>query len=124
MQDRPDPIALIRTVADTLRDKLMPQLAGSAAFEARVAANALDLVVRQLERAEVGEAAELRRLEALLGVGGSLVDLNRVLCERIAAGAIAADDVALRDHLWATTLDKLAVDQPTYAAYRAEAGKT
>ena len=24
------------------------------------------------------------------------------------------------DHLWATTMAKLAVDQPTYAAYRAE----
>ncbi len=25
----------------------------------------------------------------------------------------------LADHLWTVTLDKLAVDQPTYAAYRA-----
>ncbi|MEW6643513.1 MAG: DUF6285 domain-containing protein [Pseudomonadota bacterium] len=124
MQDRPDPVELIRTVAGTLRDKLMPQLAGSAAFEARVAANALDLVVRQLTLAGPGEAAELARLQALLGTAGSLADLNHMLCERIASGAIAADDVALRDHLWATTLDKLAVDQPTYAAYRAEVSKS
>ncbi|MFG3756176.1 DUF6285 domain-containing protein, partial [Klebsiella pneumoniae] len=80
--------------------------------------------VRQLTLAGASEDAELVRLEALLGVGGPLADLNRLLCERIATGAIAADDAALRDHLWATTLDKLAVDQPTYAAYRAEAGKT
>ena len=124
MQDRPDVIELIRTVADTLRERLMPQLAGSAAFEARVAANALDLVVRQLTLAGPGEAAELARLQALLGVEGTLPDLNRLLCDRIAAGAIAADDAAVLDHLWATTLDKLAVDQPTYAAYLAEAAKT
>ena len=79
MQDRPDPIDLVRTVAATLRDKLMPQLTGSAAFEARVAANALDLVARQLEYAGTSDADELRRLEALLGHGGSLQDLNREL---------------------------------------------
>lgn len=124
MQDRPDPVELIRTVADTLRDRLMPQLAGSAAFEARVAANALDLVVRQLTLAAGADAAELHRLEALLGSSGSLAELNRMLCDHIAGGDIAADDAALRDHLWATTLDKLAVDQPGYAAYRAEARKT
>ena len=122
MQDRPDPIDLVRTVAATLRDKLMPQLTGSAAFEARVAANALDLVARQLEYAGTSDADELRRLEALLGHGGSLQDLNRELCARIADATLTADDPRLRDHLWATTLAKLAVDQPTYAAYVAETG--
>ena len=29
----------------------------------------------------------------------------------------------LVDHLWQTTLDKLAVDQPNYAAYRRERGE-
>ena len=117
MQDRPDPIDLVRTVVATLRDKLMPQLSGSAAFEARVAANALDLVARQLERAGTSDAGESRRLEALLGHSGSLLDLNRELCDRIADATLAANDPRLKDHLWATTLAKLAVDQPTYAAY-------
>lgn len=121
MQDRPDPIDLVRTVAATLREKLMPQLSGSSAFEARVAANALDLVARQLER--TGDAAEVQRLEALLGRTGSLDELNRELCARIADGRLAAADPRLKDHLWATTLDKLAVDQPTYAAYLAENNK-
>jgi hypothetical protein len=28
----------------------------------------------------------------------------------------------LADHLWQTTMDKLAVDQPNYAAYKREMG--
>jgi hypothetical protein len=120
MQDRPDPVDLVRAVAATLRERLMPQLAGSAAFEARVAANALDLVARQLEQAATADAAERVRLEALLGISGTLAELNGELCRRIADGAMAIDHAPLRAHLWATTLDKLAVDQPTYAAYRDE----
>lgn len=123
MQDRPDPIDLVRTVAQTLREKLMPQLSGSSAFEARVAANALDLVARQLERVGTSDAAEMQRLESLLDRTGTLDELNRELCTRIADGRLAADDPNLKQHLWATTLDKLAVDQPTYAAYLAENNK-
>jgi hypothetical protein len=117
MQDRPDPTDLVRTVAAALRERLMPQLSGSAAFEARVCANALDLVARQLARGADADAAERGRLEVLLGASGSLADLNALLCARIADGSLAADDPAMLAHLWATTLDKLAVDQPTYAAY-------
>ncbi len=123
MQDRPDPVDLVRTVAQTLREKLMPQLSGSHAFEARVAANALDLVARQLDRAGNADAVEVQRLEALLGRSGTLDELNRELCARIADGRLVADDPGLKDHLWAVTLDKLAVDQPTYAAYLAENNK-
>jgi hypothetical protein len=124
MQDRPDPVDLVRTVAATLRDRLMPQLTGSAAFEARVAANALDLVARQLELAAASDVAEHRRLVALIGHEGTLVELNRELCAWIADGRIAAADQRLREHLWATTLAKLAVDQPSYAAYQAEIARS
>ncbi len=120
MQDRPDPVELVRTVAETLRLRLMPQLSGAAAFEARVAANALDLVARQLELAGASDADEHRRLVALLGHDGTLAELNRELCARIADGRIAPADPLLAEHLWATSLAKLAVDQPTYAAYRVE----
>jgi hypothetical protein len=123
MLDRPHPVDLVRTVAQTLREKIMPQLSGSFAFEVRVAANALDLVARQLERAAVSDAAELQRLENLLGSTGSLEKLNSELCARIADGSYAPDDPLLKDHLWATTLDKLAVDQPSYAAYVVETNR-
>jgi len=117
MQDRPDPIDLVRTVAATLRDRLLPRLSGSAAFEARVSINALEVVARQLEAQAASDAAELKRLEALLGERGALAALNARLCRRIADGGFAVDDPKLHAHLWATTLEKLAVDQPTYGAY-------
>lgn len=120
MQDRPHPIELIRTVAETLRDKIMPQLSGAAAFEVRVAANALDLVARQLARDPGTDEAERARLQALLGRDGTLEELTRALSARLADGCLSLADAGVKDHLWATTLDKLAVDQPGYAAYAAE----
>ena len=50
---------------------------------------------------------------------GILVSLNTELSHRIAEGAMGLETPGLADHLWATTLAKLAVAQPTYAAYRA-----
>ena len=38
---------------------------------------------------------------------------------RIRAGELTLETPGLADHLWATTLAKLAVDQPNYAGYRA-----
>lgn len=124
MQDRPAAVELVKSVAQLLQDTVLPQSTGRTAFEVRVAINALDLVARQLTHADDFDAAELHRLEALLGQEGTLVDLNRDLAARIAAGAIDPADPALIDHLWRTTMEKLAVDQPAYAAYRDELQRT
>lgn len=75
---------------------------------------------RQLDLATTEDAAELERLKALLGTDGTLAELNAELARRIAAGELDLATPGLSDHLWATTMAKLAVDQPTYAAYRAE----
>jgi hypothetical protein len=74
---------------------------------------------RQLDLAPAAEAAETARLAVLLGREGSLFDLNAELARRIEAGEFDLSTTGLKEHLWATTLAKLAVDQPTYAAYRA-----
>lgn len=118
MQDRPDPDELLAAVAAFLREQAMPQLQGQAAFHARVAANALDIVRRQLRLAPAAAAAEHQRLRALLGRDGSLEELNAMLCARIADGTIGLHTPGLLAHLRRVTLDKLAVDQPTYAGYR------
>jgi hypothetical protein len=75
---------------------------------------------RQLDLAPTEDAAELERLKLLLGTDGSLAELNVELARRIEAGELDLTTAGLSDHLWATTMAKLAVDQPTYAAYRAE----
>jgi hypothetical protein len=123
MQDRPDPQALLGAVRDFLQDDAIPQLEGRAKLHARVAANAIALVQRQLELAPHSDAAELARLRALLGRDGSLAELNAELARRIREGELESDDAALLDHLWAVSLEKLAVDNPGYSGYlRALAG--
>ncbi|CCE06569.1 conserved hypothetical protein [Bradyrhizobium sp. STM 3843] len=124
MQDEPTPAELAKAVADFLRNDIAPLISGHQGFKLRVGINALDLVARQLTSAEQGEAAELARLKALLAADGSLSDLNRALADKIASGAMDLSTPGLKEHLWQTTLDKLAVDQPNYASYRREAGRT
>jgi hypothetical protein len=120
MQDEPTPEELIKAVADFLRNDIAPAISGHNAFKLRVSINALDLVLRQLAVREDGEAAEASRLSRLLGTQGPLAELNRTLAERIASGEVDLQTPGLSDHLWQTTMDKLAVDQPNYASYRRE----
>ena len=122
MQDEPTPTELIRAVADFLRNELTPAIGGHNAFKLRVAINALDLVTRQLALESSGDAAEVARLSQLLGRQGSLEELNRALASKIAAGEADLQTPGLAEHLWQTTLAKLAVDQPNYASYRRELG--
>jgi hypothetical protein len=120
MQDEPTPEELIKAVADFLRNDIAPDLSGHDAFKLRVAINALDLVTRQLKLEEGSDAAETARLSHLLAMRGSLTELNRLLADRIAKGEVDLQTPGLAGHLWQTTMDKLAVDQPNYASYKRE----
>lgn len=120
MQDEPTPVELTKAVADFLRNDIAPLISGHQAFKLRVAVNILDLVTRQLTREAGSDAAEVERLRALLGMDGSVAELNRVLSERIADGEMDLATPGLAEHLWATTMNKLAVDQPNYASYKRE----
>ena len=123
MQDEPTPIELTKAVADFLRNDITPMVSGHNAFKLRVAINILDLVTRQLTLEEGGDAAESERLAKLLGVQGSLIEQNRALAEKIAKGEVDLATPGLSEHLWQTTLAKLAVDQPNYASYKRELGR-
>jgi hypothetical protein len=123
MQDEPTPTELIKAVADFLRNEITPEIKGHNAFKLRVGINALDLVTRQLALASDSDATEAARLKALLGIEGSLLELNRALSDRIANGEVDLQTPGLVDHLWQTTMDKLAVDQPNYASYKRELGE-
>ena len=123
MQDEPTPTELIEAVADFLRNDITPAISGHSAFKLRVAINALDLVTRQLALEQDSDAAEAERLTKLLGKEGSLGELNSALADKIAKGEADLNTPGLAEHLWQTTMDKLAVDQPNYAAYRRERGE-
>jgi hypothetical protein len=124
MQDEPTPEELIKAVADFVRNDIAPGISGHNAFKLRVSINALDLVARQLALEQASDAAETARLSQLLGMQGSLGKLNRVLAGRIAKGELDLRTPGLSEHLWQTTLAKLAVDQPNYASYKREIGMT
>ena len=123
MQDQPAPAEILTAVAAFLRDRVVPNTDPHTAFHARVAARALELVRRQGELAQAGEAAELARLRRLLGRDGTLAELNAALADALGSGDIDLRTPGVADHLRATTLEKLAVDQPDYSGYRAALAK-
>lgn len=127
MQNTPTPDELLELVARYLTDVAMPLLPPAAAFHARVAANVLQVVRRQVELAPRQDAAELARLAALVVTTDALApDLpaaNAALARAIAEGRIESADPALLAHLWQSTFERLAVDQPGYASYRAESSR-
>jgi hypothetical protein len=118
MLDQPRGADILATVSRLLRETLMPQLSADAAFQARVAANAIDLVAREINFGETVEREALQRLQALLGRDGSLEELETELSGRIRRGELDLQSPGLADHLWQITLDKMKIDQPTYASYR------
>lgn len=87
-------------------------------FHARVAANALGIVARELELGPQASQEELQRLKALLGSEGTLEVLNAELSDEIREGRIGLETEGLVDHLRKTTLDKVAIDQPKYKAFQ------
>ncbi|WP_166297768.1 DUF6285 domain-containing protein [Bradyrhizobium sp. 2S1] len=122
MQDEPTPTELIKAVADFLRTEIAPAIKGHNSFKLRVGINALDLVTRQLAFAEAGDTTEAARLKQLLGADGTVMELNGALSAKIASGEVDLNTPGLSEHLWQTTMDKLAVDQPNYASYKRELG--
>ena len=126
MQDRPTALELLKAVERFLDEQVVPNSEGSRRFHARVAANVLRIVARELEQEEEHLSAEWAGLEALLGPAerpATLADLrqglrrcNEELCERIRAGE--ADSGAYREqvlaHVRQTVRDKLTVSDPRW----------
>ena len=93
--DQPSIRELLTAVRDFLETRAMPELKGHTAFHARVAANALGIVARQLELYGQASEGETERLVALLGHDGTLEELNRELCARIRAGEFTLETPGL-----------------------------
>lgn len=116
--DRPDALALIEAVKGFLRQEAAPVLDSRRSYHARVAANALDIALRELRQGPAMNEAERRRLTALLGREGSLQELNAALASAIRRGEKPAGDNALLSHLRQTAADKLAIANPRYRTPR------
>jgi len=97
---------------------VQPQLEGSVAFHTRVAVNVLKIVERELELGGGVDEARARRLADLLGSEGELESLVEELSRGIRAGNYDIRTPGLSEHLRATVMDKLAIDNPRYESYR------
>ena len=118
MMDQPSMRELVEAVRDFLEQRAMPELKGHTAFHARVAANALCIVARELEQGPQSAKDEAARLAKLLGHDGTLEDLNRELCKRVREGSFSLETPGLAEHLTITTRDKVAIDQPNYSGLK------
>jgi hypothetical protein len=124
VQDRPTVDELLRAVELLLDEQLVPTLDGSRKYNARVAANVIRTVRRELQNEERQVDTEWRGLDVLLGPAErpptlyatkqQLIERNRELAERIHAGD--ADDGRFRDltfaHVRDTVHAKLEVSDP------------
>lgn len=130
MQDRPDARELLDAVRGFLEEQVVPSLEGTRQFHARVAANVLAIVGRELEGGEAQLRDEWRRLVTLLAApaaeppadGAALLDavrtLNAELASRVRAGDAEREPWRGRvlAHLRATADDRLAIANPRYRA--------
>jgi hypothetical protein len=117
MMDQPSAAEIVTAVREFIDRHAIPQLSGRTAFHARVASNALAIVLRELELGPAAAARETASLTRLLGQSGTLEELNRELCKRIRSGQIDPLDPALQAHLITTTLSKVEIDQPNYSGF-------
>ncbi len=104
---------LVRAVAMWI-DEIRPGLDPRNAFLARVAANALATVGRELTDGPAAEADATAAMTALLGHPGAFAQLNAELCAHIREGEMTVETPGLLAVLKGMARNQLAIDQPSY----------
>ena len=124
MQDRPSYDELLGAIERFLNEEIMPSAEGSRRFHARVAANVLRIVRRELEREEEQLVTEWAGLCDLLGpaerpagraaLSEAIRSRTGELCERIQRGEADAGGFreAVLGHVGRSVGDKLLVTNP------------
>jgi hypothetical protein len=127
MQDRPSVSELLDAVRAFLEEDVVPALEGPRQFHARVAANVLAIIGRELAGEEASLLAEWERLARLTGgaseppprleaLRAAVREGTAALAERIRRGDADAEPfrAAVRAHVRATVEDKLRVANPRF----------
>ena len=120
MNNPPSKEELITSIINYIENDVISELKGQKRFHAHVAKNSLNIILRQLRLEKENNSKEKKRLKEILKIDGDLIELNRILCEKINNDEINIKDNNLIDHLYKTTMEKLSIDQPNYSGYLAE----
>ncbi|WP_395776746.1 DUF6285 domain-containing protein [Aquidulcibacter sp.] len=116
MHEAPSSEELLGSVIGFLNQVAAPQLSGQAAFHARVAANALALVEREMAQRPTADTRARALFAALLNDEASTLEaLNGQVCAQIRSGDLACDNPSLLATLREITSAQLAIDQPSYS---------
>jgi uncharacterized protein DUF6285 len=116
-QDRPSASELLSAIAAFLREEALPALNRAEprlGFQMRVAVNSLAILEREARLEPAANLREHERLVKLLGLDGSLDELNRELARQLRTGQRDERDAALMAHLEATIADKIAIANPKW----------
>ena len=116
--DIPRTDELLVSVRDFLRNDVMDETTGRANFLSRVAANSLDIVLRELTLGPIHQALELDRLQALFQSDEGLDVLKRRLVTELRDKQISLDNEVLQNHLRQTVVNQIAIDQPKYSGFK------
>ena len=127
MQDRPTSIELLEAAADFVESELVPAVQGARQFQARVVANVMRIVAREIKLEDPSARSEVKALARLLGhdaphlhslndLRSAAVSMSEELATRIRAGE--ADDGDWRREVLAVVRqsveDKLRIANPRY----------
>lgn len=95
-------------------DEIRPTLDPRNAFLARVAANAMATIARELTQGPAADAEAVARMSDVLGRTGTYDELNTELCARIRSGELTTESPGLMLALQVMAKNQLAIDQPSY----------
>jgi hypothetical protein len=127
MQDRPTSIELLEAAADFVESELVPAVQGARQFQARVVANVMRVVAREIKLEDPLVRSEVKALARLLGhdaphlhslndLCAAAVSMGEELTTKIRAGE--ADDGGWRREVLAVVRqsveDKLRIANPRY----------
>ena len=115
MAEQVEAQALVEAVAQFIV-QIEGRLSGREAFHAKVAANALGIVAREL--AQQPRAVEAAALAGFLGHEATLDAARAELCGRLRMGQLTPEIPGLLEALMTATLAKVAVDNPRYSTFR------
>jgi hypothetical protein len=127
MQDRPTSVELLEAAADFVDRELVPTIEGARQFQARVVANVMRIVAREIKMEDPFARDEVKALAKLLGhdkphlhslddLRAAATSMSEELTAKIRAGE--ADEGAWRTEVLAVVRqsveDKLRIANPRY----------